>query len=247
MYSVYILDDESMMLKNMKNAVLWQENSFEVIGMHTNPRKAIDEIRTLRPDVVFTDLKMPILNGIEVVSQLQKHNIEAEFVMLSAFSEFEDARNFFLLNGFDYLLKPLQSGEIEMLLEKLGRLLSSREGIVSLEQSVESKSKNFDGLVLYLRENYNKKHTLASLSAQFHISPNYICNLFSKHYHATLTMFITDLRMREASRQIKETQLPFKEIAITCGYMDYVHFCKVFKNHFSVSPSQYRKQQQIIR
>lgn len=167
MYSVYILDDESMMLKNMKNTVLWQENGFEVIGIHTNPRKAIDEIRTLRPDVVFTDLKMPILNGIEVVSQLQKHNIEAEFVMLSAFSEFEAARNFFLLNGFDYLLKPLQSGEIEMLLEKLGRRLSSRKG--------------FDGLVLYLRGNYNKKHTLASLSAQFHISPNYICNLFSKH------------------------------------------------------------------
>jgi AraC-like DNA-binding protein len=89
--------------------------------------------------------------------------------------------------------------------------------------------------------NFNNKHTLNDLSERFNLNQTYICDLFAKHYESTLTVFITNLRMDEASRLIIESKTPFKEIAVFCGYSNYFHFCKVFKAHFNKTPSQYRE------
>lgn len=87
----------------------------------------------------------------------------------------------------------------------------------------------------------DKKHTLKSLSREFNISQTYICNLFANHYSSTLTIFITNLRMREAGKLIIKTDSPLKEISVHCGYPDYYYFCRVFKTHFGKAPSEYRE------
>jgi YesN/AraC family two-component response regulator len=241
MYSIYIVDDENLVIKDLINSIPWLENGFEVIGFNTNPKTAIEEIIDKNPDAVFSDLKMPGCDGIELIRLLKENGTEAEFIMLSAYGEFEASCEFFRMDGLDYILKPLNQDNAGFVLEKLSRKLASKNNKTPSVQFVPSQSKSFDDIVKYVVENFDKKHSLNALSNRFNMHPTYICDLFSKHYQSTLTLFVTNLRMREASRLILKTDTPLKEISSFCGYTNYHHFCKVFKAHFSKSPTEYRE------
>lgn len=239
MYRVYIVDDDELILEEIVTTVAWMDNGFEVMGFHSSPHAALEQIPALAPDVVFSDLKMPAMDGIEMIRALKERGVSSEFVMLSAFGTFEDSRAFFLLEGFDYILKPLQHVEIQIVLERLSKKLVNKPGCSSFPE-LKGVNLAFSEMVSYITKNFNQKHTLTQLSNQFSLSENYICNLFSKCYNSTLTRFITELRMREAIRLMRQTDQAFKEIAIDCGYSDYYYFCKVFKEYFGASPTQYR-------
>ena len=241
MYGVYLVDDEKLMIDSVISAISWPENGFEVIGFNTDPVLAAVEIISLKPDLVISDLKMPRLDGISLMKTLKDARMDCEFIMLSAFGEFEASRDFFLLGGVDYLLKPLDPQEAALVLEKLSRKFAEKKHLSPSTTPVKTHTKAFDELVSYITENYEEKYTLDSLSRQFNISPNYICNLFSKHYDSTLTIFLTSIRMREASKMLRETDAPLKEIAARCGYPDYYYFSRIFKSYFGISPTEYRE------
>lgn len=241
MYSVYIVDDEKLMVEDLLNSIPWLENGFEVIGFNTNAQIALSEIVAQKPDVVFCDLKMPRFDGIELIKRIKEKFADTEYVMLSAYEEFEACRSFYRMDGFDYILKPLEQDAAALVLEALSRRLYSKHHQTPSVQFVPSQSKSFDDLVAYVTANFNRKHTLEELSILFNMNPTYICDLFAKQYESTLTIFVTNLRMKDASRLILSTDRPLKEISIFCGYQSYHHFCKVFKTHFGKSPSQYRE------
>ena len=241
MYQVYIVDDDPVILDEIVQTVPWLDNGFSVAGYHTAPEAAIEEIATLRPQVVFSDLKMPTMDGIDMIRALVNRGCTCEFVMLSAYGTFEDSRRFFLLNGFDYLLKPFQQGEVQLVLERLAKRLSLA---TPQQESLETAPYHqvFQELLSYLEHHLGKKHSLEELGQRFHLSPNYICSLFAKHLGSTLTRHITALRMDEALRRMRGSRTAFKEIAIDCGYPDYYYFCKVFKEYYGASPSVYLRQ-----
>ncbi len=241
MYGVYIVDDESLMVENIINNISWAENGFEVIGWNTHPAKGISEILTKKPHLVFCDLKMPEMDGISLIKRLRDEGLDCEFVMLSAFGEFEASRSFYRLDGFDYLLKPLKQQEAAMVLERLSRKISAKKNMNPTITFKPSNTKAFDDMIEYITQNYSKKHTLEKLSTQFGISQSHICGMFSKYYHSTLTIFLTNLRMNEAARLTRETDMAFKEIALVCGYTDYFYFYRVFKGYWNQSPTEYRE------
>lgn len=240
MLSVYLVDDEPLTLEDLMKNVLWAENGFEVTGSNTNPVAALAEISQCPPDLLVCDLKMPGMNGIELIQQLRSRNISSEIIMLSAYGEFEASRQFFLMSGYDYLLKPLREQEVELVLGKLAKRLAPRTAVESMPAAAGKPAQAFESLIEHVVKHFDKRHTLKSLSDQFNLNPTYICNLFAKHYDTTLTAFLTSLRMQEAARMIVQTETALKEIAVACGYGDYFYFCRVFKQFYSVPPSQYR-------
>ncbi len=246
MYGVYIVDDEKLMVENIISSVSWAENGFEIIGHNIHPKKAVAEILSLKPHLVFCDLKMPDLDGIGLIKKIREEGQDCEFVMLSAFGEFEASRSFYRLDGFDYLLKPLKQQEAELILEKLSRKISAKENMRPSTAFKQSNTRAFDEMIEYITENIRKKYTLDKLSRQFGISPSHICGLFSKYYQSTLTIFLTNLRMKEAARLISETDKAFKEIAPDCGYSDYFYFYRVFKAYWGLSPTDYRQKYGVL-
>lgn len=240
LYSVYLVDDEALMLDSIQSAVDWFENGFQIVGFQTDPFRALEEIPVLKPELLLCDLKMPGMDGIALMQELREKGMDGEFVMLSAYGEFDASRSFFLLNGFDYLLKPLEAQEAEIMLERLSRKLAAKNSLRHSTTFVPTQNPAFDALILYVSEHFAKKHTLKALSEMFHIAPTYICNLFVKHYGSTLTSFLTDLRMKEAAQRMRSTGASLKEIAVSCGYTDYFYFSRIFKAHFGVTPTEYR-------
>jgi len=242
MYGIYIVDDEKLVVDDLISSMPWLENGFKVVGSNTNSITAISEIMQIKPDVVFADLKMPACDGIELIKRVKENEDNIEFVILSAYEDFKASREFFLMGGFDYINKPLDINNAALILEKLSRKLASKDNRTPTVQFAPSQSSKFDDLVNFVTENFNKKQTLKELSEIFGLGQTYICDLFSRHYNSTFIIFITNLRMKEAARLIIETKKPLKEIAIFCGYSKYFHFCKVFKNHYGKSPSQFREE-----
>lgn len=241
MYSVYLVDDEKLVLEKLTNTVPWLDNGFEVVGFNTSSQAALAEITEVKPDVVFCDLRMPKVDGLQLIEKLIESGVSSDFVMLSAFNDFDACREFFRLEGIDYFLKPLDQDNAAEVLERISRKVAKKHRQTPAVAFVPSQSKSFDDLVAYVIANFNKKITLKDLSQTFNMNQNHICNMFSKHYESTLIIFITTLRMKEASRLMLETDAQLKEIAIHCGYQSYHHFCAVFKTHFGKPPTEYRE------
>lgn len=242
MYTAYLVDDEEIILDEFVKTIPWMDNGFEVIGYNTNPGKAIVEIVSMKPDVVFSDLKMLEMDGNELIARLRDEGVTSEFVMISAYDSFENVRTFFQQSGFDYVLKPVQQDDIQMVLEKLclrlaGKNPQNRESDIQ-DDSSSTDNLSFNGMLKYIDENFSNKITLDVLAKQFGYSKNYICNLFSKYYNSSLTCYLTQKRMALSRELLKDGDRLLKDIAHECGYSEYVQFYKVFKEHYGISPKE---------
>ena len=243
MYGVYIVDDEPLSIQETMQSIPWMDNGMEVIGSHTNPQTAMLEILEKKPDVVICDLKMPVLDGNQLMLALKEQGLTGEFIMLSAYDTFQDSRTFFRQSGFDYLLKPIDPEETQLVLE---RLIKKMREIPDSPLSIESASNGsvhaFEEMEVYIRTNYRHKITLEALGKKFGFSASYICNLFAAKYNRTLTSLLTELRMKEAAFQILHSNQMMKQISISCGYGNYIYFCRVFREYYGMTPTEYREQ-----
>ncbi len=240
MYTVFLVDDEPIVLDKLKNNPVFMECGFEISGVCTNPAAAIEQICKIKPDVIFSDLKMPGLSGTTMIMQLKNKGIQSECVIISAYGEFAEARHFFVNGGFDYLLKPVSEHDLAALLDKLSETLDKKNR--EPKALPQSLSPEFNMILKYLKENITEKHSLESMSQMFGHNPNYICNLFSQHLNTTFISYITSLRMKEAGRLLRETNKAVKEIALLCGYNDYFYFCRVFREYYRCTPTGYREE-----
>ncbi len=243
MYGVYLVDDDTLILEELLNIIPWMDNGYTVLGSNTDPLAAFDEILTLHPDVVFCDLKMPGMDGNELISRLREAGSEAEYVMLSAYDAYDDVRTFYKGSGYDYILKPVNPDDVQMILEGLADKLSRKHsaGREAGKASISSTdNEGFNKLVSYVDEHYAEKITLDMLAKQYGFSRNYICELFAKYYDMSLIHYVTDIRMKKAGEMLKDKSRPIKDIALSLGYSNPAYFYRVFKTYYGVAVGEYR-------
>ena len=238
MYRAYFVDDEPLVLAELMDNPVFTEYEILAVGSSTNPYQAEKEIRRLNPDVIFTDLRMPECSGVDMMERLKIGGAACEFVIISAYPEFAEQRRFFLLNGFDYLLKPVSDENLHQLLNRLTAKLVGKKGMQIFREDTASPELN--QMMSYLKANIDKKHTLESISETYSMNTKYVCHLFSVHLGTTFTAYLTMLRMEEAARLLRETKVEVKEISARCGFNDYFYFCRVFRKHLACTPSEYR-------
>ena len=239
MYRAYFVDDEPHALNTLTENPLFYDCGYQTVGSTTNPKKALVEIKKLNPDVVFTDLKMPRLTGIELMEHLRNKGAQCEFVIISAYGDFDSARSFYNMKGFDYLTKPVSNDNLITLLKKLsGRLAGSRTEQAAM--ALNTLSPELEKITTYLKENLTEKHTLESLSERFDTNYTYICDLFSTYLGTTFVSYLTKLRMDAAAEYLKDKNKSVKETAALCGY-DYLYFIQVFKKYHACTPTAYRE------
>lgn len=119
MYRVMLVDDEPWALLGIRNCYDWEANGFEVICQTTDPCQALDVIRSKKPDVVFTDIYMQEMNGIELMKIARSEGSDSEFIVVSGYSDFSYAQEAIKYGIFYYLLKPIEKKEVNSLLANL--------------------------------------------------------------------------------------------------------------------------------
>ncbi|WP_068777081.1 response regulator [Paenibacillus sp. FJAT-26967] len=127
--SVLVVDDEAIVRIALKTIIPWEENGFELIGTAQDAAQALELIGHHQPDILITDLKMPGMDGLELLRLLQERRYDGKFIVLSNYGEYELVREAMKLGAMDYLLKvTLQPEELlELLMKASAQLRDVRE------------------------------------------------------------------------------------------------------------------------
>lgn len=137
MLKLLIIDDEPIIRAGLKNVIPWNEYGYQICGTAKDGREGLDKIRLYHPDLVLLDIRMPGLSGIDLVHQVQKENINCRFIILSAYSSFDYAKELMQLGVTYYLLKPVDENELINILEQIEQ--ERKE-----EQQLQDQLKLFD-------------------------------------------------------------------------------------------------------
>jgi two-component system, response regulator YesN len=125
MYKVLLVDDEPSVIERLI-MVDWNKYGFSVCGTADNGEDALEIIRLCDPDLVVTDLKMPVIDGLRLISiSIEKLNSKAKFVILTGYGEFTFAREAMKLNASGYMLKPLDDTELDETMSKIAQQIRS--------------------------------------------------------------------------------------------------------------------------
>ena len=103
MYKVLIAEDEMFVRIGLKNSIQWADFDMEVISDVSDGQAAWEAYNTFRPDVLISDLKMPVLDGMALIKKIRNHNKDIVIIILSCLEEFNLVRNAIHLGVMDYL------------------------------------------------------------------------------------------------------------------------------------------------
>ena len=116
---ILIVDDEYIIRQGIKHLLDWEKHGFQVVGEADNGKQALEMIEKDPPDIVLTDIVMPVMDGIELTKMLNIKNSGIQVIVLSGYSDFEYVKSTFQSGAVDYILKPtLNPKELLSVLQK---------------------------------------------------------------------------------------------------------------------------------
>jgi YesN/AraC family two-component response regulator len=240
MYKVMLIDDERPIRNLLKTTVKWKDLGLEVAGEAASGIEAINTIDEIRPDIVFVDIRMPFMDGIEFSRLAIMRYPKIKILVLTAYDDFEYARKCIGIGICDYLLKPIRREEINETLKGLVADLENRdveddveEGRKAAENDTVAKVKK------YLRTNYRDPNiNLSSTAAEFGFNASYLSRLFKAESGINLSEYLIQCRMGHALKLAEKGMLMYMT-AKEVGIPDPNYFGKCFKKQVGVSYSDY--------
>ena len=114
MMRVLVVEDEEMIRKGIVLATDWQSLGCVVVGEAANGEEGIAQAEKCRPSLIITDLKMPKMDGLEMIAKLREAGCDAYIIILTAYDSFTYAQTALRLGAVDFLLKPFHDGDLEL-------------------------------------------------------------------------------------------------------------------------------------
>ena len=235
---VLLVDDEIMIREGFKRLFDWEAHDCQVVGEAADGMEALSQIDTLRPDIVIMDINIPIMNGLKVIQVSRMKHPETAFVIVSGYDDFSYCREALRLQITDYILKPVNYEEFGTCIDNLK--ISLFEKRVSLETEQQDE-RTIAGITRYLQGHLAEEVSLSVLAEEFHLSAQYISQLFKNEIGVGFLTYLTNIRMEQAKKLLLSTSLSVAEVSEKSGYGDYRVFTKVFKKAAGITPSQYRR------
>ena len=255
MLKVVVIEDEELVRRGIVMAVDWASVDCKVVGEASNGEAGLEEIRRLRPDIVVTDIRMPRMDGLEMLRRLREEGCGVSVILLTAYSDFSYAQTALKLGAVDYLLKPFHDGELEAAVQRIaerGRVRTKPGDFAE----ISSKNRYVTGAVDYINANYGDPELgVSAVARSVDISEGHLSHLFKKetgytltgYYDKsiadggyTLTGYITACRMHMAMHLLRDRRCRVSEAAERVGYRDIAYFSSTFKKFTGSSPSEFQ-------
>ena len=243
MLKVLIVEDEEMIRKGIVLTVDWAALDCVVVGEAANGVQGLEAARRLEPSLIITDLKMPQMDGIEMLKALRAEGCKAYVIILTAYDHFSYAQSALRLGAVDYLLKPFHDGDLENAITRLQqRMQSGGEQAAPIGATRKgAKSKYVLEAMDYISKHYNDPDiSVGSVAESLNISEGYLSHTFKKETDYTLLNYITRYRIHKAMELLKDCRVKVYEVAEQVGYRDIAYFSATFKKYTGISPSEYQ-------
>lgn len=264
MYRAQIVDDEPIVLLGLKNLIPWESLGFTVVCYAQNGQEAYEQYCSDHIDLIITDIEMPIMNGLDYIKQLRSCSDSSEIVILTAYEEFEYAKIAIENNVTNYILKPIDEGQIIDTLRKVRCNLDKKKSIqqfykvsnqsVMNTTAVTKQTSNMEFLdsmkinnivvrqaYQYVVEHVDDKISLTKISDTLGISKNYFCSLFKQETGENFLNFVSRMKIQRAKTLLTKENRRVYEVCDYLGYTDVTYFTKLFKKYVHMSPNEYKK------
>lgn len=240
--NVIVVEDEKLIAKNIAKHIEQGNPHFKVTHIFSNGADAWNHISVQPPQLVITDISMPIMDGIELVKKINESKKFIYCVILTGYAEFAYAQSAVRYGVSDYLLKPVNSHELHQTLNKIElAILADNKDMIQATHENTYKPEEIVSLVKeYIQKHYANDITLNTISQNLGFSSSYLTKVFNKVMGITPSKFIRDYRMNIAKQLLNEPGSSINAVSAAIGYSDPFHFSKSFKQTFGISPSEYK-------
>lgn len=147
MYSMLVVDDDYLVRMGLRETVDWASRSIQITGDAANGREALQKALALRPDIILTDVKMPVMDGLTLLKEVKKAGVDCEIIILSGYEEFDYVREALHSGAFAYLLKPIDNRQltetVSRAVEKLAERRRTMQYYEQLSSELSSAKKQF--------------------------------------------------------------------------------------------------------
>ncbi len=264
MYKVAIIDDEPIIVEGLNRSVNWEKARCEVIGTAYSGEEGLALIRSQKPDIVFSDIRMPYMDGLTMIAAIKSEFPEMQIVILTGYRDFEYAQRAISLGVSRFLLKPSKMDEIMEALDAVAKKLDvesdrrrQEERMFSAisdspgEEKTEEEETVADSAassyivknaVAYIEEHYQEKLKLSDVADQVYVSQWHLSKLMNRYQGQNFSEILNGIRINKAKELLKDPSLRIGDIADEVGFLDMAHFSRVFKKLVGISANEYRNQ-----
>ncbi|MBN4049411.1 response regulator [bacterium AH-315-N14] len=270
MFKLIIVDDEKIEREGIKFLINMHKLPFDVVEAK-NGIEALDYLKENPVDIIFTDIKMPFMSGLELSDKAKAINPSVKIVIFSAYSDFDYAKKAISIKVFDYVLKPVDENEFintalkiielckqeKMEKENTDKILHGYKKSLLYEKeeshilndienekgdnSNEVSRKVIEDVIKIINEEYASDIGLEYIAEKVFLSPGYLSFLFKKELGNNLTKYITKYRLERSRDLLNDTNMKIVDISKKVGYSKQAYFCSIFKTYYGITPLSYRE------
>lgn len=247
MLKVLVVEDEELIRTGIVLAVDWAALDCVVVGEAANGEEGLAAVERYAPTLIITDLKMPKMDGLEMLRRLREQGNNAYVIILTAYDSFEYAQSALRLGAVDFLLKPFHDGDLEQAVTNLRlRMTSCADGERTLSPPVPELKKGDKSKYVLQAMDYIGAHygdpgvSVGSIAQALGLSEGHLSHLFKKETDYTLNNYITRYRIHKAMELLRDCRVKVYEVAELVGYRDITYFSATFKKLAGMTPSEYQ-------
>lgn len=240
MAKVLIVDDEEK-TRGLIKLLINKELDIEIVGEAESGPDALEQLRTKEVDIVISDIRMPVMDGLTFVTKALEYNKELKIIIISAYEEFEYARKAIRLGVCDYILKPIGRDELNKALRDIIKGLEAKKLEEVYVEEIEEPTQ-VQQIMAYVKNNLsNSELSLTGIASQFYINASYLSRCFKNECGESFVEYLTHIRMEKALWYLEHTNKKAYEIGELVGICDSAYFYKCFKKYKGISINSYRK------
>ena len=237
MWKVMIADDENYMLEAMGNLIDWKKMECQLVFKARNGQVLLEQMKKNPPDIIITDIKMPLVSGIEVAKYVYENRLPIKVIILSAYADFQYAQEAIKYDVCGYIIKTSVIEMLPGMIQKaIGKLSAPLE---SEKEKEEYYSDDILGrLQKYIAEHYTDKLNLTQIAQDIHANGSYLSRLYKTKTGQNLFDVINKMKLEKAKEYMSQGMRIY-EIAQLVGFDDVSYFSRVFRKHEGCSPREY--------
>lgn len=247
MYEVLLAEDDRAQRYVYSKMKSWKEYGFSICEQAENGTRALELLREHPVDVVFTDIRMPFVTGIELMKTIKKEQPDILFVLVSSYDEFEYAREGLRLGAVDYMVKPITEEDLSKVLKRVQKMLSektkdnSADLFEKIAPGVNWEDPLLKNMSQYVLKNIEQNLSLEEVAAALNLSKDYFGKQIKGKTGMNFRNLYNSFKMEYAKPLIKDGQLKIYEISEKLGYSSADYFTQIFKNSTKMTPAEYKR------
>ncbi|RKM60604.1 response regulator [Butyrivibrio sp. CB08] len=242
MYKVLIVDDEPVIVEGLRKIVDWEKYNCVVVGTASSGKEGLEMTEKFQPDILFTDIRMPGMDGLTMIAALRSEHSDMQIVILTGYRDFDYARTALNLGVFRYLVKPSKMKELDEAMESLTKRLEEIGQAQEKETLPDNESANnfvVKQAISYIEQHYKEKLQLTDVAEKVYVSHWHLSKLLNST-GKSFSDVLNEVRIENAKKLMEDSSLHIADISERVGFADTAHFSRVFKKYAGMSAGEYR-------